>query len=299
MGKSPVSVWIVNYNSSQYLEKCLSSLMCEPIDAIFVLDNGSDADDKIAAMELVSRVENATFLTADVNLGFGGGMNEVSRSYNHASPDEVIWLLNPDCEVEPGTTLKLLEALEAFDIVSPLITNGAAPDRKVWFAGGVLDPAKGACSHIGYGSRPEEFSTGPSMPTMFLSGASIVMKRSAWDTLGGFREDLFLYWEDAELCIRATELSMKLGIVPQAQVWHREGGSSVSDGSLRSKTYYYYIARNRIIVCSAMAAKYDIVLGRGLVESLKLLGRPLLREKSGRIEKFLAAASGTLAGIFS
>lgn len=296
--KNRISVWIVNYNSSQYLDRCLSSLMHEPVDEVIILDNGSQENEVIAAHEIVSKFENARFVKMETNLGFGGGMNAISRIPNF-EPDGIIWLLNPDCEVETGATSKLMEALDSYDIVSPLITSGVSTDRKVWFAGGVIEPAKGACSHVGYGVSISEFSETLALPSSFLSGASLMMKRSTWDVLGGFREDLFLYWEDADLCLRASALQMKLGIIPQAQVWHREGGSSVNDGSLRSKTYYYYIARNRIIVCSTLAAKYDIVFFRGIFESLKLIARPLIRERSGRMGKFLAAAKGTIDGIMA
>jgi GT2 family glycosyltransferase len=274
-------------------------LASEPIDNIVVLDNGSESNERIAARNIVSSIEKARFLDEGQKLCFGGGMNEIATSTAATAENGIIWLLNPDCEVQPGATSKLVQALDTYDIVSPLITSGSANDGKVWFAGGVLEPSKGACSHVGYGRSPEEFSDEASRPSMFLSGASLVMQRSTWDVLGGFREDLFLYWEDAELCLRAAGLNMTLGVVPQARVWHREGGSSVNDGSLRSKTYYYYITRNRIIVCSTKAAKYDIVLIRGFVESLKLLARPLLREKSGRLGKFFAAVRGTFDGIMA
>lgn len=292
-----VSVWIVNYNSSEYLRRCLETLKTEPIDRIIVLDNGSNETDAAAARDIVERASKAHFISAPINLGFGGGMNEIARRFGPKSTDEIIWILNPDCEVEKGATKFLVGALCKYDIVSPLITSGSAADRRVWFAGGVLAPAKGACSHIGYGSKAEGFAREETIPSTFLSGASVLMTRSSWERLGGFREDLFLYWEDADLCLRASALGMTMRVVPQACVWHREGGSSANEKSLRSATYYYYISRNRIVVCSAMASKLDIVFLRGLTESLKLLIRPLIREQHGRFGKFVAALRGTADGL--
>lgn len=295
--ESPVTVWIVNYNSSDYLGRCLGTLSMEPIRRIIVLDNGSDHDEMVAARRLVGRHDRGLFISVDSNLGFGGGMNEISRSFPSTQPDEVVWILNPDCEVESGSTQTLVDGLRNHDIISPLITNGSSSDRRVWFAGGVLEPAKGACSHLGYGTKAEDLSQSGPILSNFLSGASILMRRSSWEKLGGFREDLFLYWEDADLCLRAAALDMTMCVLPQAVVWHREGGSSANEGSLRSRTYYYYISRNRIIVCAAGASKFDIVFGRGFIESLKLLARPLVREKADRLGKFASALRGTLSGL--
>jgi GT2 family glycosyltransferase len=61
-----------------------------------------------------------------------------------------------------------------------------------------------------------------------------------------------LYWEDADLSIKLKGLGLELVVVPTVKFWHQEGGSGGAVG--RSSDFYYYMARNRDLVCSTHAA---------------------------------------------
>jgi hypothetical protein len=114
--------------------------------------------------------------------------------------------------------------------------------------------------------------------------------------LGGFREDLFMYWEDVDLSLRASADGRPLITCSGAVVWHLEGGSS-GEGSGRSALYYRYTARNRIVVSAPCTSAVRILLGPGAAVSARSLAAPLLRERHRRVAKTMAAGRGMLEGL--
>lgn len=265
----------------------------EPVASIQVLENGSGAD-QVAQLHAIAATDpRMTVTVSEENLGFGGGVNLLANQLV-CDPDDMIWILNPDTRVEPGCIAVLRDHLAEHPrvIASPLILNFAG---SIWYAGGGLSVKKGFSSHLRYGEPAAAAGTEP-FSTRFMTGAAMAMKRSVWDSLGGFREELFLYWEDSELSLRARKAGIDLVVVPKAVISHLEGGSS-SGGDGRSATFYYYYARNRLEVCSSYTSKLDLLVGRGIVETLRGIVKPLVKEDNHRLTKMRASLRGIVAGL--
>jgi GT2 family glycosyltransferase len=64
------------------------------------------------------------------------------------------------------------------------------------------------------------------MEVDWVSGACILLRRSALEEVGYFDERFFIYWEDADLCRRMWQKGWKVVYFPQATVYHYVGGSS-------------------------------------------------------------------------
>lgn len=120
------------------------------------------------------------------------------------------------------------------------------------------------------------------------------MTVETWNELGGFRPDLFMYWEDAEFSLRASAQGNRLGVVGSARVWHKVGGSQGGDG--KSALYFYYMARNRLLVCRPDGGRLGLLAVVGLRYTLRLL-RSALRERDERWVKSMAVVRGSLAGL--
>ncbi|WP_258065000.1 glycosyltransferase family 2 protein [Rathayibacter sp. AY2B3] len=284
---------MVNYASAELVRALVASLRDEPVDSIRVLENGSGPEQVRILEEVARSDERMQVSVSPTNLGFGAGVNRLADSVE--APDEdVLWILNPDTVVAPGCVAVLEEHLATHPrtIASPLILDATGG---VWFAGGELSLPSGRSTHSGYGRSPDGLPT-RAFPTRFMTGAAMTTTMTTWHALGGFRDDLFLYWEDSELSVRASRSGIELTVVPQARIMHLEGGSS-SAGIGRSTTYYYYYAFNRIRVCSQYTRKADLLLGRGLIETLRSVVKPLFKEKSGRVAKTRASLRGMLSGI--
>jgi len=56
----------------------------------------------------------------------------------------------------------------------------------------------------------------------WVSAACMVIRKTAFDALGGFDERFFLYWSDADFCYRAGKAGHKIACVPGAKVIHCE-----------------------------------------------------------------------------
>lgn len=239
-----LKVAIVNFESAELLRACVLSL--SGIDAeIFIADNGSKSPGEATALMEIAAASPRVHLTMnDENLGFGPAVNQLAAAAE-VRDDDLLWVLNPDTVVTAEAVSSLRDALAAHPraIVSPVIMT--RDGNTVWFSGGSIDTRAGVSNHYrnlpGLIERPYRVN--------FLTGAAIMMTGGVWRDLGGFREDLFLYWEDADLSIRATKADVNLLVVPGARIWHFVGGASSSSGA-KSLVWYYYMFRNRVIVCA-------------------------------------------------
>lgn len=292
--RSGIHVIVVNYRSVTYLRACVSGLLLTEIDSLLVLDNASGRDeiDELRALEQSdSRVH---VVESEENVGFGAGVNRAVELGGYALQDH-LWILNPDTRVRPDAPGLLSRAIhDGAHIVSPLILTGSPPT--VWFAGGAVDERRGVTRHFGEGEDPPPWPSDV-FATSFVTGAAPMMSMATWHALGGFREDLFLYWEDADLCRRATDAGLVMRVVPDARVWHAQGASSADSSGGNGSTFYYYNQRNRILVCGPRAGAWRLVAVTGLRETLRLLVRPLVLERSGRLAKLSASTNGVRDGL--
>lgn len=335
-----LSVWIVNHNSTRYLRHCLAGLASPLVRRIVILDNASRPDERAQLQQLAAADSRIEILLSERNIGFGAGHNEIGRrTAASATPDEMIWILNPDTVIggetgdtgsardsdsngdidsacdsgsaldtgsvrdagsAAGTVAGLCELISAgrADLLSPVILSGRRGEESVWFAGGSVDARSGRVTHRR--DLPPAGSTLTSTPTLrecnFLTGTALMTTRATWDRLGGFREELFLYWEDADLSLRAAALGLRLAVAVGLRIWHAEGGTSRTGSGVSALTYYY-TARNRILVCSPVSSKASLVAGRGAPALARLAAVALVKGGRGRTGRGWAVVRGTVDGI--
>jgi N-acetylglucosaminyl-diphospho-decaprenol L-rhamnosyltransferase len=295
-----LSVWIVNYNSVDCLAQCIPGLNSERIRRIVVLDNASAQDDRNKLREMAAADPRITVIFSDTNVGFGAGHNRIAAlTGGDVVPGELIWILNPDTVVTSPATERLYDAVASgrADIVSPVILYGRPEDPVFWFAGGRIETRNVAVTHTDAG-RAAPVDSGPDVvSTEFVTGAAPLMSRATWDDLGGFRDDLFLYWEDVDLSLRARRSGKRLAVVRTAKIWHAEGGSSGGGSGATAAHTYYYSARNRIVVCSSFTGATGLAVGRGLPVLLRLAGSAFLKGRGHRVANVWAVVQGTVDGI--
>lgn len=280
---------IVNYNSADDLKNCVKSLLIEGVSTVTIVDNASAVEERVK-LESIRKMDSRVAVHFEaVNRGFGHGVNAGARLIRAAGDEDLIWIVNPDIVVRPGSLSMLVSALERFDVVSPVILTGDATGEWVWYGGGETDARRGVTttwSAADLGDEPVAVS--------FITGAAPMMKLAVWRSVGGFREDLFLYWEDADLGLRMMDRGMALAVVPKATVWHRVGGSGERGG--KSPAYYFYMQRNRLFVCGARSSRLGVLIGRGARYTGRLL-MAALREPNRRAVKVWASLRGIVAGM--
>ncbi len=159
------------------------------------------------------------------NRGFAGGANAgLDHAFLAGAAHAV--LLNDDLLLGAGCVKALVTAAGEGGAASPRIDGppGFA------FAGGELEPGRGFGRHVEGASD-------------YLSGACLCISRTAWERVGPFNEELFLYYEDVDWSLRARALDVPLTLALGASASHSGGASS---GGEQGETWAYYSTRNRL-----------------------------------------------------
>jgi GT2 family glycosyltransferase len=285
---------VVSYNNAVDLPECVASLVDSGVDEIVVYDNASpdpavrEVLDAISEHAPTKSRPRVTVEFGSENLGFGPALNLVTASRDRF---DFFWFVNPDVIASPRSASRLVETMVAQDvaIASPVVTTGESGET-VWFAGGHLHRALGLSEHVVELAPAED---GLVLAT-FITGAAMMVRAEAWFALGGFREDLFLYWEDAELSARAIDAGFRLGVVTGVSVWHRVGASGSKSGM--SREFHYYMNRNRLIVCGRYAPRWSLLVGGGWRVTARML-RAATRERERPLKKTRAGIRGALEGL--
>ena len=288
-----LSVAIVNYESAEPIGQLLGQLDTD-IDRAVIVDNQSSDEDRHALAAVTDRHRWVDVVYSHENGGFGRGVNQAIE-HLAGRDEDIVWILNPDIALSVDAATRLRRWIEdgSVDIVSPLILAGSPDSDRVWYAGGNVDWRRGSTTHAHWGASAQALAPGLH-PTTFIPGAAPMMSIATWRRLRGFREDFFLYFEDADLCLRALEMGLRLGVDRSTPVWHAEGGSS--DGEGRGHAYYEYMGRNRVRFFSEWAPDQRWPARRRRdVETLRLVARAL-REPEDRGGKARAVLRGHLRG---
>ena len=227
---------VLSYNGREDTLACLESL--RGIETV-VVDNGS-ADGSADAV--AQRHPEVELIRTGVNLGFAGGNNVGIRRALDRGADWVL-LLNNDATAEPGLGAALEAAAAARPDAGVLACKVlfAGSDR-LWYAGASFDGLLGRSRHVGFGD-PD--APGRLADVERATGTGMAVSRAAIEAAGLLDEELFLYAEDLEWCLRIREAGFAVVYVPDARVRHRVSASS---GGAGSPTTTYYETRNMLAV---------------------------------------------------
>ncbi|MEL7149179.1 MAG: glycosyltransferase family 2 protein [Pseudomonadota bacterium] len=270
---SQVTVVSVAYNSMAVLPDMLASLPSGM--PVVLVDNSPKAD---PALEALAMEHGARLLRNTVNSGFGAGCNRGAA----AAKTPFVMFLNPDATTEKGCFEALLAAVEHYPEAAAFNPRTLDGQGRISFKRrSNLLPAQPRLS----GAPP---STDTQVPV--LSGAAILVAKDTFDRVGGFDEDIFLYYEDDDLSLRLAEHGPLMHI-PAAVVRHNDGHSTARS----PETAYfkaYHLARSRVFaqVKHGVPRPKASVISRALLQLIS----PLMLNRRKRA-KYL----GYLVGAFS
>lgn len=188
-----------------------------------------------------------TLLPTGTNGGFAAGVN-VGLAHLAADPTiDRFWILNPDCAVPPETPLRFLNEAEAFSIMGGRIVFLDDPD-KIQIDGGRIQWWSGLTKNIAHLRDPKTTPAPPPQALDFISGASMVVSRAHYESIGPMSEDYFLYYEEVDW---AQRRQLPLAYADGATVYHKGGASIGSRTSTRAashlSTYFIHRARLRFL----------------------------------------------------
>lgn len=230
-----ILVVVLNYNTKKLTEKCLKSILSKTWRSkirVVLVDNAS-SDGSLSYLR--SRFgKNIDFIASKFNLGFAGGNNLALKRYLKKA--KFFLILNSDTEVLPGSLDKLYDfAKRGFDIISPKLLN---LDGTFQFSGGRLpyfwplffwlsgldDLFRPILKLPSYQERNlDYFKNGRVLG--WVPGTAMFVSRKVFEKIGFLDDNIFMYGEDVEFCLRAKKAGFKVGFTDKAEIIHLGGGS--------------------------------------------------------------------------
>ena len=290
-----VRIVIVNWRQAELTIRAARSIR-EQLgdgDVLVIVDNAS-GDGSVERL----RREGLTVVESSENLGFGAGVNLGAQGM----VEDVLVLLNNDAVAKPDFLEALLRTLSD----PPSATAPAAATARILLAGrwrpaaqgrqdALVSPRTGRWTRVsdeaaargegevlvnstgnlvdasgnGYDRDwlvPAGQEHSPS-EVFGLCGGACAIRREAWQALGGFREDLFMYYEDTDLSWRLRERGWRVVYVREAVVLHEHASSSGTGSAM----FIRVNTRNRILTAAAHSPAPVVMqaLARTVVRALR------------------------------
>ena len=212
-----IYIVITTFNGEDTLRCCLDSLRkCSQLVKTVIIDNASTDH----TVEIIRSFPDVIFFPQEKNLGFGRA-NNIGMKYALENGADQVLLLNQDAWINEETIQILSDFASAnpeFGIVSPLHLNadGTEIDNKV-----VMYLTKDQNDYV---SDLYLGSVKTSYEVKFINAACWLLSRKCIESVGGFDDLFFIYGEDDDYCHRARKKGFKVGIIPQAVIYHARTG---------------------------------------------------------------------------
>jgi GT2 family glycosyltransferase len=234
-----LSAIIVCYRTPAEVAAAVGSLRAQthPPDEIVVVDNGAAEGDPLPEL---AELEGVAIERPERNIGYGAGCNLGARA---VSGDDLL-MMNADVVLTAGATAALTERLHSDDrvaVVGPRIfSHGevqlsarAFPSLRTGLFGrrSLLTRILVRAQRYPTELRPAHRG---SDRVDWVSGACMLVRRSAFEAVRGFDEGYWMYWEDADLCRRLDNEGWQVHFEPAAVVHHATGASGVSPRTIRA-----------------------------------------------------------------
>ncbi len=276
----------VTYSPGRHLERFMSSLTVatdRPVTVV-IADNGSTDGSPEAAAE---RYTNSRLLHTGANLGYGGAVNRAVAEVDRAggSSSEFLVIANPDVVWAPGSIDALIEVAGRWPraaAVGPLIRD---PDGSIYPSARHLPSIIRGGMHAVVGpfwknnpwtrayrqerQPPDERVVG------WLSGSCLLVRRKAFDAVGGFDERYFMYMEDVDLGDRFAKAGWVNVYAPSAEILHDKGHATGRDPARNLAAHHdstwtylsdrytgWYRAPLRWAVRAALAVRSGLVVSK-------------------------------------
>jgi GT2 family glycosyltransferase len=225
-----VSVIIVSFNSEAYLERCLSAVIHDAYEVV-VVDCASN-DRSVAIVR--ERYPTIRLLELEQNVGYGAGNNEGAA----LASGEYLLLLNPDAWPVGDAIGRLATFLYLHPraaLVGPrLMTPDGSLQPSVrgfptfwrlateyfflrWFA---------PRTQLLNGFYAANFDHRSHREAEFVSGAAVLVRRQAFNEVGGFDPAFFMFNDEVDLCHRLRGIGWTVEFFPEAEFIHIGGAST-------------------------------------------------------------------------
>lgn len=239
-----LSAILVSYNSREMTLDCLRALHADLGDMpaeVWVVDNAS-ADGSVAAIrEAFPQVQ---VIANERNAGFGAANNQALRQ----AAGEYLLLLNTDAFPRPGAIRALVDYLQAHPeagAVGPRLLNEDGTLQLSCYR--FPSPARAWLENVGIAAAlPDHPTVGDyrrwphdtERQVDFVIGACMLVRRAAYEQVGGFDERFFMYSEEADWQRRMRNAGWRVAFTPAAEVVHLGGASGAAEKARVNRHFF-------------------------------------------------------------
>ncbi|PRQ10794.1 alpha-D-GlcNAc-diphosphoryl polyprenol, alpha-3-L-rhamnosyl transferase [Corynebacterium sp. 13CS0277] len=246
---APLAVITVTYSSGDYLTRFIESLPhATGRDVVVVMADNGSTDGSPERTE--AAYDHVHLLRTGGNLGYGTAINVAARAlaegqFGEVDP-EVLLIANPDVEFAPGSIDTMLDCLERHPeagCTGPVIVE---PDGSIYPSARAVPTVRNGIGHALFSSiwpsnpwtqaYQDDADMASERAAGWLSGSCLLVRRQAFEQIGGFDERYFMYMEDVDLGDRLGRAGWANVLCPSAQITHTKGHSTeaVSERMLKA-----------------------------------------------------------------
>jgi len=279
---------VVHYRDAASTLRCVASLLAQTTPPfVVVVDNASPDDSWPAIDEVLGATREVTLVRTGRNGGFGAGCNAgIGHALDRWPSVTDVLLLNPDAELAPdglATMTAVRRERPRAGIVGCRVVDAKG---NLWFGNGRWRPWTLTRMHTAPPPDAVEHRTD------FVSGACMLLDADLLRAGLRFREDYFLYCEDVDLCLRASDLGRECWITHRTRARHEGGGSQPGERILGELTAarLYWLTRAKVL----LARRRLSPLQRAVFLFVAFVGKPIAGVVLTRSVRFLRPWFGAL-----
>lgn len=232
------------------LDDLISSLLVQssPAYTLYIIDATDPSDRQL--IPRVRKIERSVVYLPSENHGYASSVN---TGISHAVRDGSFHLavINPDVVLDTDFVLHATQSLAShprtiiggkiyyapgyeYHTKSPPIETIPYPTTgrnfTIWYAGGEVDWDHATVAHRGV-DMPDDGIFDTLAPTQIVTGCCLLYDKTVHDTIGSWDDRYFMYFEDADLCVRAQRKGVKVIYDPSIVMWHKNAQSTGGSGS--------------------------------------------------------------------
>ena len=260
-----VAAVVVNYRTAEAAIDAVKALLVE-LDGVkgsgvVVVDNDSgdgSYERLVEAAGVHGWAPRVEVIQAGFNGGYGYGINVGAKAANAwPAPPRYLYIINPDASPLPGAIDRLVRFMDenpSVGLAGSTVHNVDGSSVSAFRFPSVLSEFE-SNANLGVISRlldryrvPLEPPPERTMPVDWVPGTSMLIRNPAFDGIGRFDEDFFLYFEEIDLCRRIRDAGHQVFFVEGAGVKHIGSLATGMGDETKRMPGYWFVARRRYFV---------------------------------------------------
>jgi N-acetylglucosaminyl-diphospho-decaprenol L-rhamnosyltransferase len=229
----------VSYGSADALSTLFDSLPDASAETVLVVVADNKADDPDNVAELTT-ARGARYLPMTDNLGYGGAVNAAVADL--APTVEWLLVVNPDVVMAAGSIDALVKTGEEDPTIGSVGPATLTSDGEIYPSARAVPSLRTGVGHALFANlwldnpwtrayRDDTTASAVRRDAGWLSGSCLLIRRSAFEQLGGFDDGYFMYFEDVDLGYRLGTHGYRNVYEPAAVVAHSGAHSTTSESS--------------------------------------------------------------------